>query len=242
MQRDESRGGAVAGAVWIFLSLAGVTAAITVVFLSMRAVMEIGGVCAEGGPYLPRQPCPDGVPALLVGGIWAGMALAFVYAWQVFKREVPNFVWALWPALFLSLGWNFLEFGLDPPGDAGLAWGWLICAVVFFVMGAGPLLVALPTVWRSMTGTVAPPPPRVALRPPGAAAVTSRFRRARAPGAAETPVPDLGPAEAPAAEPDGGQPDDMVSALERLHYLHRTGALDEEEFEAAKARILETPS
>ena len=24
-----------------------------------------------------------------------------------------------WPALFLSLGWNFFEFGFNPPGDVG---------------------------------------------------------------------------------------------------------------------------
>ena len=31
----------------------------------------------------------------------------------------------------------FLEFGLDPPGDEGVVWGWIICAVLFFLMG-GP--------------------------------------------------------------------------------------------------------
>jgi len=50
---------------------------------------------------------------------------------------VPNFAWALWPALFLSLAGNFLEFGLDPPGEGGVAWGWLLCAGVFFLMGVG---------------------------------------------------------------------------------------------------------
>ena len=45
-----------------------------------------------------------------------------------------------WPALFLSLGWNFLEFGFDPPGeDDGLVWGWIVCGVVFWLMGGLPL-------------------------------------------------------------------------------------------------------
>src|SRR5262249_24723134 len=49
-----------------------------------------------------------------------------------------------WPALFLSLGFNFLEYGLDPAGDAtGPEWGWLFCAAVFALMGAVPLLVLL---------------------------------------------------------------------------------------------------
>ncbi len=46
-----------------------------------------------------------------------------------------------WPGLFLSLGWNFLEFAFAPPGG-GFAWGWLICGVVFVLMGGLPLLLA----------------------------------------------------------------------------------------------------
>jgi hypothetical protein len=34
----------------IFVGLAGVSAAITVVFLGMRSVMDIGGFCPEAGP------------------------------------------------------------------------------------------------------------------------------------------------------------------------------------------------
>ena len=40
-----------------------------------------------------------------------------------------------WSALFLSLGWNFWEYGLQPPGTDGI-----ICGVVFAIMGAVPLL------------------------------------------------------------------------------------------------------
>ena len=238
MQGRQERSAGVLGTVLVFVSLALVAASITVVFLAMRAVMEIGGVCAEGGPYVPRQPCPDGVPLLLIGGLWTGIIFAFVYVWQTVRLRVPSFAWALWPALFLSLGWNFLEFGLDPPGEGGVAWGWLVCALVFFVMGVGPLLVALPTIWGVLTGRTPPPPPREALRPPGARAVASRYRERRQ---ARTSTPEMaggadgGPS---AAEPDGGQPSDMVSALERLHYLHRTGAIDDAEYEAAKDRVL----
>jgi hypothetical protein len=46
-----------------------------------------------------------------------------------------------WPGLFLSLGWNFLEFTFSPPGG-GLAWGWLICGVLFVLMGGLPLILA----------------------------------------------------------------------------------------------------
>ncbi len=43
--------------------------------------------------------------------------------------------------LFLSLGWNFFEYGAFHEG--GLVWGWLICAAVFFVMGGAPVVLAL---------------------------------------------------------------------------------------------------
>jgi hypothetical protein len=76
-----------------------------------------------------------------VGSIFGGIAMLFVYAVSAAGRES---LWPLaWPALFLSLGWNFLEYGLDPPGAAGVAPGWLVCAVVFGLMGAVPLWILL---------------------------------------------------------------------------------------------------
>ncbi|HWL66103.1 MAG TPA: hypothetical protein VNP73_09035 [Actinomycetota bacterium] len=132
---------------FIFLSLAGVAAALTSLFLGMRAVMEIGGACAEGGPFVPVRPCPRGAPGFIVGGIWGGLISCAIYAWQSFKNKVPSLVAFAWPALFLSLGWNFFEYGFNPPFGEGWVWGWLICGVVFFLMGGLPLLVILsPTV------------------------------------------------------------------------------------------------
>lgn len=40
-------------------------------------------------------------------------------------------------------GWNFLEYGLSPPDGSSVAVGWLICAVVFALMGGAPLAIAL---------------------------------------------------------------------------------------------------
>lgn len=139
-------------AVWIFFSLGGVACAVTLLFLAMRAVMEIGGACAEGGPYVPRQECPDGVPGILVGSIWGGLILAGVYVWNVVRHGVPSFAWLFWPALFLSLGWNFFEYALDPPGEGdGLVWGWLVCGVLFAVMGGGPLVLGRHLLLRAAT-------------------------------------------------------------------------------------------
>ncbi|MCJ7438257.1 MAG: hypothetical protein MUP97_10925 [Acidimicrobiia bacterium] len=127
--------------VFTFVGLAGTVAALTSVFYCMRAVMEVGGVCASGNtPYDIRVQCPTGVPGLMIGSIFLGLGFLALYA---VSAVGPNLTLLAWPALFLSLGWNFLEFGLDPPGGNGTAAGWLVCAVVFFAMGGIPLVIGI---------------------------------------------------------------------------------------------------
>ncbi len=118
-------------------------------FLSMRAVMGVGGACADGGPYVSAQPCPDGavliafaVPLMLVAAM-AGSAVAL-------SMSAPNLLIPMWGILFGSLGWNFLEYGVT--GD-GLVWGWIVCGVVFEAM-------ALPAIYAMFLGlrlTLSPP-------------------------------------------------------------------------------------
>jgi hypothetical protein len=201
----------------IFVGLAGTTAGLTLLFLGMRSVMEIGGVCAEGGPFVPVQPCPEGIPLVMFGGVWGGLIFAGLYAWQAFRHGVPNFVALLWSALFLSLGWNFLEFGLDPPGG-GPAWGWLVCAVLFGLMGGIPLVLVGPWIVRRFTRSEPPPSWRTTI--PTAAVVRAAV--------SAIPTVRVRPAEST----------DLVSALERLEALHRSGSLDDTEFEAAKDKLL----
>ncbi|HEX9823982.1 MAG TPA: SHOCT domain-containing protein [Actinomycetota bacterium] len=237
----------VGGSVLVFIGLAGLTAGLTVLYLGMRAVMEIGGFCAEGGPFVIEHHCPQGVAGLMMGGIWGGLIFAGLYGWQVFKHSVPSFLVLLWPALFLSLGWNFLEFGLNPPGGGGLAWGWLVCAIVFGLMGGLPLIWALKAMGRRFRGEEAG----------GAFGSLGGLRGAKgqlssligmarkvsqaaervnaAPG--DTIRVDVGSDDADTS--DAGSSDDMVSALERLDALRRSGALDEAEYAEAKRRILE---
>ena len=206
--------------VWVFVSLAGIVCGLTMLFLGMRAVMEIGGACAEGGPYVPRQPCPEGVGFLIVGGLWGGLIACGLYAWQALKHRVPNFLGLVWPALFLSLGWNFFEFGVDPPGQEGLVWGWLICGVLFALMGGLPLLaVVKPTVRGFKAGAdveFGPSTPVAALRP--RVRVKPRVRQER-----------------PSSKKP---PEDLVDELERLDALRRSGALSDEEFRDAKRRVI----
>jgi hypothetical protein len=208
----------VLGTLAMLVALAGVAASLTVVFLSMRAVMDIGGVCAEGGPFVPRQPCPDGVPGLLVGGMWIGVLLALVYLGFASRQKVPSLGALLWPALFISLGWNFLDYAFDPPFGGGVEGGWLVPGILFMLMGGIPLVIWL-TVMRSKGLT------RTAARIPTSfhpvAGIPQRFR----------PEPDVPSPRAAAAG-------DLAAALERLDALHKSGALDDSEFKAAKRRAI----
>jgi len=195
-------------------ALAGVAASLTVVFLSMRAVMDIGGACADGGPFVPRQPCPDGVSGLLVGGIWIGILLALVYMGMAFRQGVPSLAGLLWPSLFISLGWNFLDYGFDPPMGSGVAMGWLIPGILFMLMGGIPLWI-----WLSV------------IRAKGLT-----------PSAAKIPIPLQPVAGIPQRlSPSTSAPRvaaDLAAALERLDVLHRSGALDDSEYKAAKRRAI----
>jgi hypothetical protein len=138
----------------IFASLALLTVGLTWLYLGMRSVMEIGGACAEGGAFVPIRPCPKGIPLIMIGGIWGGLIACGVYVWQAFRHHVPNLVGFAWPALFLSLGYNFFDYGFDPPvEDYGLVWGWIICGVVFFLMGGLPLIVLIAPIFRGFRRT-----------------------------------------------------------------------------------------
>jgi len=205
--------------IFIGLSLAGVACALTMVYLSMRSVMDVGGFCAEGGPFEIETHCPQGVPGVMIGGLWGGIILAGVYVWQTFRHKVPSFTGLLWPALFLSLGWNFLEYAFNPPGaGGGVVWGWLICGILFALMGGLPLIVMLPATIHGFT--------REAERPAGWP-VGMPLEHMQKVAARVQPV------EARTTTRTG-----MVDELERLTKLHERGALSDDEFAAAKARLL----
>ncbi|WP_028645614.1 hypothetical protein [Nocardioides sp. URHA0020] len=120
---------------------------LTWIFLGMRQVMDLGGSCASGGPYVTSQPCPAGA-ALLSVGIPLMIVAAFLGSAVAAAVAAPTLLLPMWWLLFGSLGWNFLEFGAFH-GD--LVWGWLVCGVVFELMAAPALWLQLP--W----GTSGPP-------------------------------------------------------------------------------------
>ena len=217
--------------------LAGVTlgsACLTLVFLGMRSVMEIGGSCAEGGPFVPIQPCPDGAPLALTGGIFGLFGAAGLMIWfgSRLGRGYVGLVFLGWPALFISLGFNFLQFGLSPPDGGPVEWGFVVPGVLFWIMGIGPLLFGL---WgwrearRGSTSTASATVNRLQQ------SVTLQDRVEFAPNSfgVARPAPSA-PSKSPADEIDEA----LVDRLERLSALHADGSLSDEEFASAKARIL----
>ena len=128
------------------LGFGGLAMCLTLEFLGMRAVMDVGGSCADGGPYVSAQSCPDAAAAVPLGifGLLLFGAIAMVYGSRLggIWGAVPFLGWT---GLFGSLGWNFLDYGLfNPPPEFGVEWGWIFCGVTFEAMAFGPLLLAIP--------------------------------------------------------------------------------------------------
>ncbi len=113
----------------------------TTLFQGMRGIMRLGGFVATGGPYAIAHPAPTWVwiiPTTLLPMI----AMFLVNLFLSGRTGAIPLALPFWSGLFLSLGYNFLEFTFRPPAGMGFPWGWLVCGVVFVLMGGGPLLWA----------------------------------------------------------------------------------------------------
>jgi hypothetical protein len=223
-------------------------ASLTVLFLAMRDVMEVGGACSSGQTSFEiAVECPDTAWTVPVS-IFTGIAGLGLYAAGVHRLPGPRWWVLAWPALFLSLGWNFWEYGLDPPlGHDGVAWGFITCGVMFVIMGGAPLVPVLRShegrrrlVWGDPPGQE---------RGPGATGLADAYVAIRDLRSSLTdldlravfdPPPDTG--DEVAVSGHGGDPlddgDELADALERLATLHRSGDLTDDEFRAAKARLI----
>ncbi len=135
MRRDQDRRRGLLFHFTIF----GAAFSISLLYQAMRGVMRLGGMVASGGPYAIVHPVPSWVWIMPVS-ILLGMACFFINLFSSRSEEV-NLMPLAWPGLFLSGGWNFLEFAFGPPGG-GFSWGWLVCGVVFVLMGGLPLFLA----------------------------------------------------------------------------------------------------
>jgi hypothetical protein len=149
-----------AALVGVALSAAGVAAAIAVVYLAMRDVMRQGGFCASGGPYEISSECTSAQVSLLFGGIVALLVFAALHSALTEWADGPKVgLFAICGLLFAALGWNFIEYGVDPPQGGGTVWGWLIPGVLFWLMAVGFALPALARAveWLRRGGEPEPP-------------------------------------------------------------------------------------
>lgn len=220
-------------AVGMFLTAFGIALA----YFAMRSVMDVGGFCASGGPYEIRQQCPDDSWMLFVAFPAGLIGCGFMAAGTI--RNGPAFLLLAWSALFLALGANFLEYGIDPPAPAtGLAWGWLICAVVFLLMGGLPLIYMLRYAreffWEGGEGNRRGSSQLLSGLTTRSATGTTIDMSSFATGM-PTIVIDNGTFEGGTAFGEH----DITESLERLAALYASGALSDEEFAAAKAQLLQ---
>lgn len=118
---------------WFALALA-----LTLLFLAVSALADLGGFCARGGPYVIAVECSDAIVAFTPTSILGGLATVFLGAAlaQGFGVSVLLFGW---PALFVSLAVVFLQSFFASGDLTGLFVG-----LLFVAMGLAPLVVALP--------------------------------------------------------------------------------------------------
>ena len=211
----------------VLVGVFGLAASITLIWLGMRAVMDIGGACADGGPFVPVQPCPAGAPAALTLGMLGifGFGALGIYAGAQIGGGWAALPLLAWPALFGSLGWNFLEYGYTFE-EGAIVWGWVIPGVIFILMAVVPLWF----VWSVRSSEVP---------------INARFGLPTARETATDAPPSLGwdpshgrteqpLAVAPAAETTS----EAIDRLERLAELRRRGDLTTDEYERFKQALL----
>lgn len=109
---------------------------ITLIFQTSRTVLGIGGVCAEGGPYVIAVPCPPQASLFMWLGILGvvGGALGSLF----FQRGFGVPAWGYgWMGLFGFGAAAFFEAGLRED-----VWSWHLCGWIFvaLALGAAPLL------------------------------------------------------------------------------------------------------
>ena len=59
---------------------------LTLMFEAMRAVMDVGGMCASGGPFEIRQECPEGAAWMFPVAIFGGIASLGIGAIGMFRQ------------------------------------------------------------------------------------------------------------------------------------------------------------
>ncbi|HEV2311080.1 MAG TPA: SHOCT domain-containing protein [Acidimicrobiia bacterium] len=245
------------------IGIGGVAFCITLISLGMRSVESVGGTCASGGPYQIARPCPAGVAAALPLGIIGGLVFLGIFAFCASDKGRTVTLLA-WPALFLTLAWNFIDYGLKGGNSSGGA-GFLIPGVLFVIMGAAPLFWVVPSMWRAFLGKDDEDAPAATMRPfiasPNSGWLSNLTNSANSGWGSSTPSTPSTPttttagatslstpiaptatsarvSPAPTSTSSSAGGPDLSTELERLASLHRRGELTDAEYESAKQRAL----
>jgi hypothetical protein len=231
--------------------------------VKLQELLDIG-TCASGNvPFdiAPGYECPEGIGAdmmLLMGSIFAGLVGAAIFAfrgappWGDGKRRslTGTFGWATfaWGLFFAGTGVALLvgaPYGavVDPETGETIArpdsqLGAKIVAGTFLVMGVPALLIALWSLLKGITGRDRDERPAAA---PAGAGSGSTMERMRAGLAQASGAQQLGTAMGwgSVGSPGGRRGrGDTIGKIERLQKLKESGAINQQEFDREKAKIL----
>jgi hypothetical protein len=123
------------------LGIAAGAAAITLLSMLLRAATAVGGSCSD--PSLASAPCRSHPGTALLLAVACALACLLAVSWGAAVLGAPRPLFLAWPVLALTLGWNFLRDGFDPPMGEEIGLGYVVGGVVFLVLGVAPLLLRL---------------------------------------------------------------------------------------------------
>ena len=109
-------------------------------YYPMRAVMDVGGYCAEGGPYVIETHCPAGSTLFITLGVPLWFAGAFIGLFAAATLSAPTPIMPGWALLFGALGWNFVDYAVNAD-PSGIVVSWLVCGIVFWIMALPALAI-----------------------------------------------------------------------------------------------------
>ena len=101
--------------------------------LGLLGVLQVGGSCADGGPFVIAVHCPETTDAFTLGGVYGGVGAVFVAI--VLARRFGVTILLAWTILFLVLGIPFLIAGFP----------FVIGGLLFVAMALAPLVIE----WRA---------------------------------------------------------------------------------------------
>ncbi|MFM9076784.1 MAG: hypothetical protein ACKORM_00905 [Solirubrobacterales bacterium] len=122
----------------VLVSIGGIAALFVLIALALRSANEVGGFCAEGGPYVIRQGCPVGVLPVMAIGIPLLFACGIAY-FVALPQTWKSLIYLAWPVLFVGLGLVFIYSAFTASDSFGV--GAFVIGLMMAGIGAIPFLL-----------------------------------------------------------------------------------------------------